>query len=93
MEQDDRLGAVLAADPAAMSYEEARDGLLLIVQHLEEGQVPLEQTLVLWERGEVLARRCSEWLDDAQARIDAVMESQDSPPGENQAGASEESNG
>ena len=40
-----------------------------IVQTLEGGQAPLEDTLTMWERGEALAARCSQILDGAQARL------------------------
>ena len=46
-------------DPESLGYEAARDELVRIVQALEGGQAPLEDTLTLWERGEALAARCS----------------------------------
>jgi exodeoxyribonuclease VII small subunit len=57
---------------ASLSYEEARDELVLIVQRLEQGAATLEESLALWERGEALARRCEEWLVGAKARLDAA---------------------
>jgi len=57
-------------DPATLSYEQARDELSAIVTRLEEGTASLEQSLTLWERGEALTKRCSEWLDSAQARLE-----------------------
>ena len=62
------------ADVATLSYERAREELVSVVQHLEAGQVPLEEALALWERGEALAARCQAWLDDARARLAAVAE-------------------
>jgi exodeoxyribonuclease VII small subunit len=59
-------------DPATMDYEQSRDELAAIVAQLEEGTASLDQSLTLWERGEALAKRCNEWLDSAQARLDAV---------------------
>lgn len=56
-------------DPQSLGYEEARDELVRIVQTLEGGQAPLEDTLTMWERGEALAARCSQILDGAQARL------------------------
>ncbi len=56
-------------DPQSLGYEAARDELVRIVQTLEGGQAPLEDTLSLWERGEALAARCSQILDGAQARL------------------------
>lgn len=59
-------------DPASMSYEQARDELVRVVNELEQGAATLEQSLALWERGEALARRCEEWLVGAKARLDAA---------------------
>ena len=52
-----------------LTYEEARDELVTIVSQLEAGQLPLEDSLRLWERGEALAAHCSTWLDQAEARL------------------------
>jgi exodeoxyribonuclease VII small subunit len=54
-----------------LSYEAARDELLDVVRQLEAGGVPLEQSLVLWERGEQLAVLCQGWLDGAKERLAA----------------------
>ncbi len=55
-----------------LSYEAARDELADVVAELESGQSTLEDSLKLWERGEVLAKICQEWLDGAKARLDAA---------------------
>jgi exodeoxyribonuclease VII small subunit len=60
-----------AAEPEVLSYEQARDELIVIVQRLESGGVPLEDSLALWERGEQLAAICQQWLDGAKAKIEA----------------------
>ena len=57
------------ADVAAMSYEAARDELVDIVARLENGQVGLEDSMGLWQRGEVLAAHCAQWLDEAEAKL------------------------
>lgn len=73
----------MATDPAAvthvddLSYEQARDELAGVVRGLEAGGLTLEQSLVLWERGQQLADRCQALLDDAQQRLDAAQRSQD----------------
>jgi exodeoxyribonuclease VII small subunit len=51
------------------SYEQARGELQAIVAALESGDRPLEETLALWERGEVLADHCQRWLDGARQRL------------------------
>jgi exodeoxyribonuclease VII small subunit len=55
-----------------LSYEQARDELIAVVNELEQGSASLEQSLNLWERGEALAQRCEEWLIGARARLDAA---------------------
>ncbi len=60
-----------------LSYEEARDELLTVVQRLEAGGVPLQESVTLWERGEHLANICQRWLDGARARLDAVTRTED----------------
>ncbi len=56
-------------DVPALSYEDARDQLTAIVASLEGGQVPLEESMRLWRRGEALAAHCGAWLDGAQREI------------------------
>ena len=56
-------------DVAELSYEDARDELTSIVSRLEGGQVPLEESMRLWRRGEALAEHCTAWLDGAQRQI------------------------
>ena len=55
-----------------ISYEAARDELAELVTKLEGGQSSLEESLALWERGEVLAKLCQEWLDGAKAKLEAA---------------------
>ena len=59
--------------PDPTSYEAARAELREIVGALEAGGTGLEESLALWERGEELAARCTEHLDGARRRIDAVL--------------------
>ena len=59
-----------AAEKALKPWQtKARDELVRIVQTLEGGQAPLEDTLTMWERGEAVAARCSQILDGAQERL------------------------
>jgi exodeoxyribonuclease VII small subunit len=62
-------------DVTSLSYEQARDELIQVVNELEQGSSSLEDSLALWERGEALARRCEEWLIGAKARLDAARSS------------------
>ncbi len=56
----------------SISYETARDELAEVVAALEAGSATLEESLKLWERGEVLAKICQEWLDGAKKKLDAA---------------------
>jgi exodeoxyribonuclease VII small subunit len=69
----------------ALSYEQARDELVQVVQRLESGGVPLEESLALWERGEELAAICQARLDGARAKVEAARGA--APDGANGGGA------
>ena len=71
----------------AFTYEEARSRLVEIVVRLEQGSIPLEESLRLWEIGEQLARHCQDWRL-AAARGGAEAEG---PGGESGAGQGESS--
>lgn len=59
---------------AALSYEQARDQLQQIVHQLESGDVPLSDSMELWEKGERLAAVCAEWLAGAKAKVEAARD-------------------
>ena len=62
-----------ATDLAEMSFEQALKALEDVVRRLEGGEVPLEESIGLYERGEALRRHCQARLDAAQARIDKIV--------------------
>ncbi|MDN5584942.1 MAG: exodeoxyribonuclease VII small subunit [Brevibacterium sp.] len=62
------------ADISSLSYEQAREELVGIVKRLEAGNLPLEESLSMWERGEALADRCQGWLDGARERLDKARD-------------------
>ena len=70
----------LPEDIQALGYEEARDQLFSIVQTLERNQSGLEESIALWERSELLARRCEQWLDGARVRLDRALEREQDVP-------------
>ena len=66
----------MAEDPqniSDMSFEEALRALQQVVRQLEDGEVPLDQSIALYERGEKLRAHCQARLDAAQARIEAIV--------------------
>ena len=69
-----------ADDIAAMSFEQALSALENIVQQLERGDVPLDESITLYERGERLRAACQKRLDAAQARIEKIVTGADGRP-------------
>ena len=61
-----------SADIKKLTFERAIEELETIVKRLEEGKVPLEESVAIYERGEVLKRRCEELLRQAEARVDKI---------------------
>ena len=64
----------------ALSFEQALAALEGIVQQLERGDVPLDQSITLYERGEKLRAACQQRLDAAQARIERIVAGGDGRP-------------
>ncbi len=62
-----------ARDIAAMSFEDALRALEEVVRKLESGEVPLDDSIELYERGELLRQHCQARLDAAQARIEKIV--------------------
>jgi exodeoxyribonuclease VII small subunit len=65
------------ADPvntevSQLTFEKALAELEAIVQKLESGNVPLEESVTIYERGEALKRRCEELLRQAEARVEKI---------------------
>jgi exodeoxyribonuclease VII small subunit len=58
-----------------LTFEDALDELESIVSRLESGDLTLEETLQLFERGQALAARCEETLRQAQLRLEALQPS------------------
>jgi exodeoxyribonuclease VII small subunit len=59
-------------DVKKMSFELAIEELESIVRRLEEGKVPLEESVAIYERGEELKARCEELLRQAEARVEKI---------------------
>ena len=61
------------SDVAKLTFEKAIEELESIVKRLEEGKVPLEESVAIYERGEALKRRCEELLAQAEARVNKIV--------------------
>ena len=62
-----------APDISQMSFEDALRALEDVVRKLESGDVPLDESIDLYERGEALRMHCQKRLDAAQARIEKIV--------------------
>jgi exodeoxyribonuclease VII small subunit len=60
-----------------LSFEEALGALEQVVSQLEGGQVPLEQSIALYERGDALKKRCEAKLGEAELKVEKIVASGD----------------
>lgn len=60
------------SDVNKMPFETAMAELETIIKQLEAGQVPLEESVRIYERGEALKARCEELLKAAEARVEKI---------------------
>jgi exodeoxyribonuclease VII small subunit len=68
------------ADVKTLNFERAIEELEGIVKRLEEGRVPLEESVAIYERGEALKQRCDELLKQAEARVEKITTTADGKP-------------
>ena len=59
-------------DVGQLSFERAIEELESIVRRLEDGKVPLEESVAIYEHGEALKRRCEDLLRQAEARVQKI---------------------
>lgn len=67
-------------DPAAPSFEEAIDRLETIVEELEAGSLSLEESIARYEEGVRLSRRLTQTLDEAEKRIERLLDDENGNP-------------
>ncbi|GLK68146.1 exodeoxyribonuclease 7 small subunit [Hansschlegelia plantiphila] len=60
------------ADVSTLTFEVALAELEKIVARLEQGQAPLEESIEIYRRGEMLKARCDELLRRAEARVETI---------------------
>ncbi len=61
------------ADIASLSFEQALAELEAIVQKLESGQAPLEESIAMYERGARLKAHCESRLEAARLRVEKII--------------------
>ena len=60
------------SDIAAMSFEDAMKELEAVVGQLERGEVPLDKSIGLYERGAALKAHCEAKLKAAEERVEKI---------------------
>ena len=60
-----------------MSFEDSLSSLEKIVSQLEEGDLPLEKSLELFEEGVRLSRKCQQKLESAERKIEILVKDSD----------------
>ena len=61
------------SEPQGVTFEAALKQLEEIVQRLERGELPLEESLKLYEEGIRLSRLCHAKLEEAEGKIELLM--------------------
>lgn len=67
-------------DIRTMSFEQALEALEKIVDDLEKGDVPLDQSIRIYERGEALKAHCERLLKAAEDKVEKIRLSRDGRP-------------
>jgi exodeoxyribonuclease VII small subunit len=66
----------MSDDIAKMSFEEAMAALEAVVGQLERGEVALEQSLILYDRGAALKAHCAAKLKEAEEKVELIRASE-----------------
>ena len=70
----------MAGKKTELSFEQSLSRLDEIVKHLEKGDLPLNDSLALYEEGTALIRSCSKMLDDAEQKVVKLKKGPDRTP-------------
>lgn len=65
------------SDIASLSFEKALEELESIVKRLEAGEVELEQSIAIYERGAALKAHCEKKLKDAELKVEKIVLGED----------------
>ncbi len=71
---------VSLSDVSTLTFEKALAELEAIVGKLERGDVPLEESIAMYSRGEVLRTHCETLLKQAEMRIEKIALGADGSP-------------
>ncbi len=61
------------SEPPKLDFETAMGDLEALVDRLEQGDLPLEESLAAFERGVLLTRRCQTALQEAEQKVEILL--------------------
>lgn len=64
----------IPADVASLPFDKSLEQLREVVSRLEEGGLPLEESIALYERGVALHSHCAALLDSAELRVQRLVD-------------------
>lgn len=67
-------------NPKNQTFEQSMARLEQIVRAMERGDVPLEESLKMFQEGTELVRSCQKLLDEAQLQVKKIMTAPDGSP-------------
>ena len=70
----------MASKKQTLSFEQSLSRLEEIVRHLENGDLPLNDSLALYEEGTGLIAACSKMLDEAEQKVVKLKKGPDRSP-------------
>jgi exodeoxyribonuclease VII small subunit len=73
IEEGSQMAAKMSDPVETLTFEQALKELESIVSRLEQGQVDLEDSIALYERGQALKTRCEERLRQAESRLERIV--------------------
>ena len=72
-----KSGEARRSEGEAPRFEDALEELETLVRGLEQGELPLEDSLAAFERGMVLVRLLAQRLDDIERRVEVLLKAED----------------
>ena len=72
----------MARKPAKFNFEDALENLAELVEAMEEGELSLEESLKAFEQGIKLTRECQVALENAEQKVQMLVNSDDIPEAE-----------
>jgi exodeoxyribonuclease VII small subunit len=69
-----KAGASASTELQSLSFEQILDKLSQVVEQIEDGELPLEKALTSFEQGVALARAGQKRLDEAERRIEILLQ-------------------